>query len=101
MQKTYNGYALPGFDSSRPPHKEFRWMIVWDEKGWTVPVRRVIVSFNGKFVDSNGCEWDFASELPAHFMTDRFKAWREVPLKIYKRDPQQYRLHTDPVPYGW
>jgi len=60
---TYNGQKLPGFnttlDFSIP-----RWMIVWDENGWTCPCRRVIVNFNGKFVDADGNSWDYGSELP-------------------------------------
>ena len=33
----YNKLKLPGFDTARPLHKEPRWMIVWDDRGWTSP----------------------------------------------------------------
>lgn len=82
MGKTkYNGHDLPGFNTARPPTPESpRWMIVWDARGWTAPVRRVVNGFNGKFTDTDGNSWDYGSELPSEYMGDEWKEWREVPL---------------------
>ena len=74
----YNKLKLPGFDTARPLHKEPRWMIVWDDRGWTSPARRVIVAFNGKFIEKSGVSWDHASELPVEYLTDEWEYWRRV-----------------------
>ena len=74
----YNKLKLPGFDTTRPLHKEPRWMIVWDDAGCTTPVRRVIVQFNGKFRDNSGSYWDHASELPEEYQRAVWDYWRRV-----------------------
>lgn len=89
-QKTYNGYRLAGYDSRRPVQYYIRWMLVWDKTGWTTPVRRVVVSFNGKFVDSSGVEWDYGSELPnlvetTPEATKLMNQWNLVPSNILDR----------------
>ena len=97
----YNGFNLPGFDTTRPPHKHPRWMIVWDDNGWTVPVRRIIVEFNGKFVEKSGPSWDHGSELPDEFMGPLFRAWRELhwPTKLqYEYEQFIQKYHNSKVP---
>lgn len=73
---TYNGQKLPGFNTTLG-FNEPRWMIVWDDKGWTCPCRRVIVCFNGRFVDTDGNAWDNGSELPNIGGADIW--WKAVP----------------------
>ena len=79
---TYNGQRLPGFNTTwgfdRP-----RWMIVWDDKGWTCPCRRIIVCFNGRFVDIDGNSWDNGSELPDIGSADI--SWKTVSIETFKK----------------
>ena len=78
---TYNGQRLPGFNTTLG-FNEPRWMIVWDDKGWTCPCRRVIVCFNGRFVDTDGNAWDNGSELPNIGGADIW--WKTVPPETIK-----------------
>jgi hypothetical protein len=79
---TYNGKRLLGFNTTLP-FEEPRWMIVWDETGWTCPCRRVIVCFDGKFVDIDGNSWDYGSELPSIGKADI--SWKAVPMETIKK----------------
>ena len=58
-------------------------MIVWDDKGWTCPCRRVIVCFNGRFIDTDGNAWDNGSELPSIGAADIW--WKAVPMETFER----------------
>ena len=78
---TYNGQRLPGFNPLIS-FSEPRWMIVWDDKGWTCPCRRVIVCFNGRFVDKDGNSWDNGSEPPNIGWADIW--WKAVSPEIIK-----------------
>lgn len=78
---TYNGQRLPGFNTIIS-FSEPRWMIVWDDKGWTCPCRRIIVCFNGRFVDKDGNAWDNGSELPSIGWADIW--WKAVPPETIK-----------------
>lgn len=89
-QPTFNGYTLPGYNAMLPLNKNFRWMIVWDKEGWTAPVRRIVVNYYGKFLDSDGNEWDCASELPEELTTDEFSKWNEVPDHVLMHDVDQW-----------
>lgn len=85
MKKYYNGKELHGFDTSMPPSVCPRWMVVWDSEGpLSTPVRRVVVGFNGKFVTSDGVEYDQASELPTEYLGSKFRWWRELPDSMTK-----------------
>lgn len=85
MKKYYNGKELPGFDTSMPPSVSPRWMVVWDSEGpLSTPVRRIVVGFNGKFVTSDGVEYDQASELPTEYLGRVWKGWRELPDSMTK-----------------
>ena len=79
---TYNGQKLPGFNTTLG-FNEPRWMIVWDDKGWTCPCRRVIVCFNGRFIDTDGNAWDNGSELPSIGAADIW--WKAVPMETFER----------------
>ena len=77
---TYNGLRLPGYDTARPVRPdEPRWMIVWDRSGWTKPVRRIVISFNGKFLDTDGNYWDFGSDIPLEYRRKELEGYWEIP----------------------
>jgi len=85
MKKTYNGKELLGFDTAMPPSVCPRWMVVWDREGpLSTPVRRIVVGFNGKFVTSDGVEYDQASELPTEYLGRVWRGWRELPDSMTK-----------------
>lgn len=76
----YNGLILPGYDSKFPVTPKCpRWMIVWDKTGWTKPVRRIVVMFNGKFLDTDGNYWDFGSDIPDEYKTKELKDYWKIP----------------------
>ena len=79
---TYNGKRLPGFDTTLSFDRP-RWMIVWDETGWTCPCRRVIVCFDGKFVDIDGNSWDYGSELPDLGKADI--SWKALSIETFEK----------------
>ena len=54
-------------------------MIVWDRTGWTKPVRRIVVMFDGKFLDTDGNYWDFGSDIPDEYTTETLKDYWKVP----------------------
>lgn len=76
----YNGLILPGYDAKNPvtPYSP-RWMIVWDRTGWTKPVRRIVVMFNGKFLDTDGNYWDFGSDIPHEYTTKELQDYWKIP----------------------
>ena len=76
----YNGLILPGYDTKNPvtPYSP-RWMIVWDRAGWTKPVRRIVVMFNGKFLDTDGNYWDFGSDIPHEYATKELQDYWKIP----------------------
>lgn len=93
MVPKFNGFDLPGFEitNTRFP----RWCIVWDDKGWTTPVRRVIMGFYGKALDSDGNSWDHCSDLPYECRSREFDEWNDVPLELVS-DPiyKEYLINT-------
>lgn len=80
MVPKFNGLDLPGFEL---PNTRFpRWCIVWDDKGWTTPVRRVIMGFYGKVVDSDGNSWDHCSDIPYEYRSLALAEWTDVSLEL-------------------
>lgn len=76
----YNGLILPGYDSKNPVTPQCpRWMIVWDRTGWTKPVRRIVVMFNGKFLDTDGNYWNFGSDIPHEYATKELQDYWKIP----------------------
>jgi hypothetical protein len=76
----YNGLILPGYDTKNPVTPKCpRWMIVWDRAGWTKPVRRIVVMFDGKFLDTDGNYWDFGSDIPYEYATKNLQDYWKIP----------------------
>lgn len=88
----YNGLILPGYDTTNPVTPQGpRWMIVWDRAGWTKPVRRIVVMFNGKFLDTDGNYWDFGSDIPYEYTTPELRDYWKIPEGLA---PLWDRLHN-------
>ena len=88
---TYNGFRLPGYDSKFPvTYSSPRWMIVWDKTGWTKPVRRIIIMFNGKFLDTDGNYWDFGSDIPYEYTKPELRDYWKVPENILSPEAKKW-----------